>query len=100
MRKLDKDVNLGNDVVEAQAKKIGHDISEIYSPFRIVERAKKHGWRHGFSFDFTRQFPDWEFWGFSKKHTRQRAILELSNNQFEMLIYSSNMRPFQSAKES
>ena len=50
-----------------------HDVSEFYSPPRVVKMAKRLGMRGGVSLDLTVLASDWYVWDFSRKHCRDRA---------------------------
>ena len=51
----------------------GHDVSEIYSPPRVVKMAKTLGMKGGVSLDLTVPANDGYIWDFSRKHCRDRA---------------------------
>ena len=59
--------------VVRQMKAIGADVSEIYSPPRVVALARKHGLREGFSLDLTTQDESGMPWDFEDPAMRNKA---------------------------
>ena len=64
------------------------DLSEVYSPPRIVTVAEAAGLRGGFSLDLTARGPDGHAWDFTKWSCRRRA-LELVQQQRPYLLIGS-----------
>ena len=65
-----------------------NDVSEVYSPPRIVTVAEAAGLRGGFSLDFTAPSPDGSVWDFTKLEMRKRA-LDLFRSQRPYLLIGS-----------
>ena len=59
--------------VVSQMSAMGVDVSEIYSPPRIVALAKTYGLREGFSLDLTTRDEDGNPWDFNDPSQRERA---------------------------
>ena len=70
------------------------DLSEVYSPPRIVAEAKRMGMRGGFSLDFTVPGPDGYVWDFDKAECRSRALKLVRKVKPYMLIGSPECTPF------
>ena len=51
-----------------------HDVSEFYSPPRVVKMARTLGMKRGVSLDFTVPASDGYVWDFSRKHCRDKAM--------------------------
>ena len=72
-----------------------HHVSEIYSPPRITEMARKMGLEAGWALDLTEVDPDDnEPWDFSKKEKRDKAMRKLKQDESFMLIVSPMCGPF------
>ena len=65
---------LGHVEVVRRKVKCSNDVSEVYSPPRIVTVAEAAGLREGFSLDLTAPAPDGSVKDFSKRHCRRRAL--------------------------
>ena len=76
--------------METMRKKHGchNDLSEVYSPPRIVTVAQAAGLRGGFSLDLTAPDPDGYTWDFSKASCRTRALEMLRVQKPYLLIGS------------
>ena len=65
-----------------------HDVSEFYSPPRVVKMARKLGMRAGVSLDLTVPASDGYVWDFSREYCRGKAI-EIVNDQKSLFLTSS-----------
>ena len=76
--------------MDAVRAKLGckNDVSEVYSPPRIVTVAEAAGLRGGFSLDLTAPSPNGQTWDFAKSSDRRRA-LELQQAQKPYLLIGS-----------
>ena len=63
-------------------------VSEVYSPPKVVEMANKMGLRGGWSLDLTTQDENGRPWGFNNSTMRNKAIRKLSIDQPLVLIGS------------
>ena len=63
-------------------------VSEVYSPPRIVEMANKMGLRGGWSLDLTTHDEDGRPWDFNNATMRNRAVRKLPEDQPIVLIGS------------
>ena len=63
-------------------------VSEVYSPPRVVAMANKMGFRGGWGLDFTTQDEDGRPWDFNGTTMRNRAIRKLIKDQPSVLIGS------------
>lgn len=88
LKHLDETIPIEEVNVKGRTCNIDNDISEVYSPPRIVKRAKMHGLRSGFSMDLTTNNLDGEPWDFNCPEMRRKAIEEFNKHQPEMLIMS------------
>ena len=73
-----------------------NDVSEIYSPPRIVEMAREFGLKAGFSLDLSCPEPNGYVWDFSKKECRKRARKKVNTEKPYMLIGSPHCGPWSS----
>ena len=78
------------------AKETINDVSEVYSPPRIVARARHHGLRFWCSLDLTTCSVDGELWNFSIFAIQKKAVKPLEEEEVEMLIFSPICGPFSS----
>ena len=60
--------------VVLQKLKCQNDVSEVYSPPRLVTVAEAAGLMGGFCLDIIAPAPDGSAWDFSKHHCRRRAL--------------------------
>ena len=71
-----------------------NDVSEAYSPPRIVAEAEKQGLRPGFSFDLTRKDADGNDWDLSKQSMQEKALEIQDREKPEFVIVSPPCTPF------
>ena len=71
-----------------------HDISEFYSPRRVVKMAKQLGMKGGVSLDLTVPASDGYVWDFSRKHCRDRAAQIVNENGPFFLVMSFECTPY------
>lgn len=64
------------------------DVSEVYSPPRIVAEAARQGLKPGFSLDLTVQREDGDQWDFSRKRHRDEATRMVVQDEPHCLIGS------------
>ena len=65
-----------------------HDVSEVYSPPRVVTIAEAAGLRGGFSMDLTAPGRDGKSWDFTKVEHRRRALALVRDKRPYLLIGS------------
>ena len=65
-----------------------HDVSEFYSPPRVVNMAKHLGIKCGASLDLTVPANDGYIWDFSRKHWRDWAV-QIVNDQKPLFLMLS-----------
>ena len=77
------------DMVVVRAK-LGckHDVSEFYSPPRVVKMARKLGMKGGVSLDLTVPASDGFIWDFSRKHCMDMAM-EIINDEKPLFLMLS-----------
>ena len=88
MDALDKGARMDHMKVIRMKLGCSNDVSEVYSPPRIVTVAEAAGLRGGFSLDLTAPSPDGTVWDFSRHDCRRRA-LELVQSQRPYLLIGS-----------
>ena len=94
MRSLESQGRLRD--MEVVRRKLGckNDVSEVYSPPRIVTVAQAAGLRGGFSLDLTAPGPDGERWDFSRAECGRKAIEMMNEQKPYLLIGSPPCTPF------
>ena len=70
-----------------------HDVSEFYSPPRVVKMAKQLGMRGGASLDLTVLASDGYIWDFSRKHCRDSATQIVREKRPLFLMMSPECTP-------
>ena len=70
------------------------DVSEFYSPPRVVKMAKKLGMRGGVSLDLTVPASDGFVWDFSRKHCRDKALDIIHDQKPLFLMLSPECTPY------
>ena len=77
-------------------EKVGckHDVSEFYSPPRVVKMAKTLGMRGGVSLDLTVPASDGYVWDFSRKHCRDKALEIVEDQKPLFLMLSPECTPY------
>lgn len=88
LMKLDGEPSLQVRCNSGTSKESANDVSEIYSPPRVVTRAARHGLRPGFSLDLTGNDETGNKWDFSDAKMRNKAADMINDEQPEMLILS------------
>ena len=71
-----------------------HDVSEIYSPPRVVKMAKALGMKGGVSLDLTVPANDGYVWDFSRKHCRDQAMQIVNEKKPLFLMMSPECTPY------
>ena len=71
-----------------------HDVSEFYSPPRVVKVAKELGTKGGASLDLTVPASDGYIWDFSRKHCRDRAMQIVVDKRPLFLMMSPECTPY------
>ena len=71
-----------------------HDVSEFYSPPRVVKMAKALGMRGGVSLDLTVPASDGYVWDFSRKHCRDKAMQIIQDQKPLFLMLSPECMPY------
>ena len=71
-----------------------HDVSEFYSPPRVVKMAKQLGMKGGVSLDLTVPASDGYVWDFSRKHCRDRATAIINEKNPLCLMLSPKCTPY------
>ena len=98
--KFDKQVKqeelLENMRVVREALGCRADLSEVYSPPRIVDQAKKMHMNGGFSLDFTVPDKSGYIWDFDQAECRDKAMRLVKETKPYMLIGSPECTPFSS----
>jgi hypothetical protein len=70
-----------------------HDVSEFYSPPRVVNMARELGMKGGVSLDLTIPASDGYVWDFSRKHCRDRATQIVDEKRQLFLMMSPECPP-------
>ena len=71
-----------------------HDVSECYSPPRVVKMTRKRGMRGGVSFDLIVPASDGFIWNFSRKHCRDKALDMIHDQKPLFLLLSPECTPY------
>ena len=71
-----------------------HDVSEFYSPPRVVKMAKSIGMKGGVSLDLTVPASDGYVWDFSRKHCRDKAMEIINEQKPLFLMLSPECTPY------
>ena len=71
-----------------------HDVSEIYSPPRVVAMARKLGMKGGMSLDLTVPGENGYVWDFSKKSCRDEAMALVTRDKPLFLMMSPECTPY------
>ena len=71
-----------------------HDVSEFYSPPRVVKMARKLGMRGGVSLDLTVPASDGFVWDFSRKHCRDKTLEIIHDQKPLFLMLSPECTPY------
>ena len=71
-----------------------HDVSEFYSPPRVVKMARKLGMKGGAPLDLAVPANDWYVWDFSQKHCRDNALEIIDGQSPPFLTLSSECTPY------
>ena len=78
------------------SQKLGcvHDVSELYSPSRVVKMARRLGMKGGVSLDLTVSANDGYVWDFSRKHCTDRALQIIDEQRPLLLVLSPECTPY------
>ena len=71
-----------------------HDVSEFYSPPRVVKTARTLGMKGGVSLDLTVPASDGYIWDLSLKHFRGKAIDILNDQKLLFFVLSPECIPY------
>ena len=71
-----------------------NDVSEFYSPPRVVKMARKLGMKGGVSLDLTVPASDGFIWDFSRKYCRDRAMEIINDEKPLFLMLSPECTPY------
>ena len=70
------------------------DVSEFYSPPRVVKMARNLGMKGGVSLDLTVPASDGFIWDFSRKHCRDKAMEMINDEKPLFLMLSPECTPY------
>ena len=71
-----------------------HDVSEFYSPPRVVNMVRKLGMRGGVSLDLIVPASDGFVWDFGRKHCRDKALDIIHDQKPLFLMLSPECTPY------
>ena len=71
-----------------------HDVSEFYSPPRVVKMARTLGMKGGVSLDLTVPASDGYVWDFGRKHCRDRALGIINEPRLLFPMLSPERTPY------